>query len=208
MDLGVTGQERIKSMEEFEIKFLDINPEEVARKLMDLGAKKVGDYHYRRVVFDYPDFRLDKKGAWLRLRDEGDKITLTFKQRLGQNMDQQKGDEGMYEKEVIVNDFESTREILLQAGFIEKMYQENKRTRYVLDEVECDIDSWPLIRPYLEIEGNSWDSVYQVARQLGFDKQDAKIFSATQIYELNGLDDRNYTKLTFDEQIERTESRF
>lgn len=128
-------------MEEIEIKFLDIETDEIEKKILSLGGKKVGDYHYRRIIFDYPDFRLDKNGGWLRLRDEGEKITLTYKQRLSSNFDSLEGDEGMYEKETIVEDFDATREILLKIGLIEKMYQENKRRRYIIDAVECDIDT-------------------------------------------------------------------
>lgn len=196
-------------MEEFEIKFININQAEVEQKLLALGAKKIREYHFRRVIFDYPDFRLDKQGAWLRLRDEGEKITLTFKQRINENLDSLNGnDEGMYERETMVDDFDSTNEILLKTGLIQKMYQENKRIKYMIDEVECDIDIWPLLNPYLEIEGKSWGEVYQVAERLGFKKEDAKIYSANQIYRLQGLDDRNYTRLTFEEQVERTSNRF
>ena len=195
-------------MEEIEIKFLDIDYAALQEKLLSLGATKVADYHYRRIVFDYPDFRLDKQGAWVRLRDEGDKITFTFKQRLAKAFDTGANDDGMYERETTVGDFDTTREILLKTGLIEKMYQENKRTRYVLDGVECDLDTWPLLPPYLEIEGESWEKVYATAERLGFKREDAKIFSTNQIYTLKGLDDRNYTKLTFDEQVERTKDRF
>jgi adenylate cyclase class 2 len=196
-------------MEEIEIKFLDIDVNDVTKKLLALGAEKMGEYHYRRIVFDYPDFRLDKQGAWLRLRDEGEKITLTYKQRLGKNLNSISGDdEGMLESETIVESFDRTRDILLKIGLIEKMYQENKRTRYILDGVEFDIDSWPLINPYLEIEGLSWDKVYEAAEKLGFNKKAGKIFSTNEIYRQKGLDDRNYTKLTFAEQIEREENKF
>lgn len=197
-------------MEEIEIKFLDINPEFIKQKLVSLGAKKVGDFHYRRIVMDYPDFRLDKQCSWVRLRDEGDKVTLTFKQRLGTGdmRNNLTGDDGMYERETIVEDFEATHEILLKIGLIEKMYQENKRTRYILNDVEFDIDTWPLLKPYLEIEGKDWDTVNEAARKLGFDPKDGKRFSTNQIYRLNGLDDRNYTKMTFEEQIERTGEKF
>ncbi len=195
-------------MEEIEIKFLEVNREILEQKLVSLGATKVGEYHYRRIVFDYPDFRLDKQSSWLRLRDEGDKTMLTFKRRLKHEGQTSGNDVGMYEKETEVGDFETTREVILKLGLVEKMYQENKRTRYILDGVECDIDTWPLLPPYLEIEGKTWDEVYAIAKKLGFKREDAKIFSTNQIYKLRGLDDRNYTKLTFDEQIERTENRF
>jgi adenylate cyclase class 2 len=196
-------------MQEIEIKFLDIDVNDVTKKLFALGAEKMGEYHYRRIVFDYSDFRLDTQGAWLRLRDEGEKITLTYKQRLGKNLNSIAGDdEGMLESETIVESFDRTRDILLKIGLIEKMYQENKRTRYILDGVEFDIDSWPLINPYLEIEGLSWDKVYEAAEKLGFNKKAGKIFSTNEIYRQKGLDDRNYTKLTFAEQIEREENKF
>ncbi|MDP2676064.1 MAG: CYTH domain-containing protein [bacterium] len=196
-------------MEEIELTYINIDKNEIEKKLIELGGRKIGDYHYRRIVFDYPDFRLDKQAAWVRLRDESDKITLAFKQRLGENLrDKLDGDEGMYERETIVKDFDATREILLKIGLIEKMYQENKRTRYILDGVEYDIDTWPLLDPYLEIEGPSWDKVYETVEKLGLKKEDGKKFSTNQIYRLKGLDDRNYTKLTFSEQIERTENKF
>lgn len=199
----------IANMEEKELTFINIDTNLVKDKLLELGAQKIGDFHFKRIVFDYPDFKLDKESAWVRLRDEGDKITLSFKQRLGDNLrDKLTGDDGMYEREIIVSDFEATREILLKIGLIEKMYQENKRSKYILDGVECDIDTWPLLDPYLEIEGPDWDGVYQVVDKLGLKKDEAKKFSTTQIYRLKGLDDRNFTKLTFDEQIERTENKF
>ncbi|MDO8728327.1 MAG: class IV adenylate cyclase [bacterium] len=196
-------------MEEFELTYIDVDTNKIKTKLIELGAKKVGDYHYRRIVFDYPDFSLDIKSAWVRLRDEGDKITLTFKQRLGKNVrDKLTGDEGMYERETVVGDFDATREILLKIGLIEKMYQENKRERYMLGEVECDIDTWPLLDPYLEIEGPSWDKVHDAVEKLGLKREAGKKFSTNQIYRIKGLDDRNYTKLTFAEQIKRTVNRF
>ncbi|MCP6726643.1 MAG: class IV adenylate cyclase [Patescibacteria group bacterium] len=196
-------------MEEIELTYINIDKKELEQKLIALGAQKVGDYHYRRIVFDYPDFQLDKQSSWVRLRDEGNKVTLAFKQRLGESVrDKLTGDDGMYECETVVEDFDKTREILLKIGLIEKMYQENKRTRYVLDGVECDIDTWPLLDPYLEIEGQTWDEVHAIARKLGLKPEDGKKFSTNQIYRLKGLDDRNYTKLTFTEQIERRENRF
>lgn len=196
-------------MEEFEVKFININQEEVVKKLLALGGKKIGEYHYKRVIFDYPDFRLDKQGAWLRLRDEGERTTLTFKQRIGNNLDSfDQNDDGMYEKEIVVSDFDATYEILVKVGLIQKMYQENKRLKYIVEGIECDIDSWPLLNPYLEIEGKNWEEVYDLAGRLGFKKEEAKICSTNRIYRLEGLDDRNYTKLTFSEQIERKENKF
>lgn len=186
-------------MEEIEVKFLNINPAEIQKKLEAVGAKKVGEYFYRRRVFDYPDWRLDEKGAWLRVRDEGDKVTLSFKQRLGMKAhDGSESDEGTKEIEVEVNDFEKTCTLLFEAGLIEKHYAENKRIRWTKENVEFDIDTWPELEPYLEIEAPSWEKIDEVVQWLELNPADKKIFSTNQVYALKGIRVKDYTRLTFD----------
>ena len=184
-------------MEEIEVKFLDINPKKIEKKLKNIGAQKVFDDLYRRKVFDYPDLRLDKAGSWIRLRDERDKVTLAFKQRIGIGADEKTHDKSMEEIEVEVSDFDKTAEILLKAGFIQKHYVENRRIRYQLDDIEFDIDFYPLIEPYLEIEAPSWEKINEVISLLGFNPEDKKIFSAYQIYELKGINFNDYKEVTF-----------
>ena len=50
------------------------------------------------------------------------------------------------------------------------------------DIKKIDIDSWPLIPTYLEIEGQSEDAVYHVLEVLGFDKNDATTRDVEGIY--------------------------
>ncbi len=190
--------------EEIEVKFLNINPAELEKKLTVIGAKKVRDFFYRRRVFDYPDWRLDKNGGWLRLRDEGDRIALAFKQRLGfQDHEGLTNDSGMREVEVEVNDFEKTATLLLDLGFVEKHYAENKRTRWEKDGVEFDIDIWPELEPYLEIEADSWEKVDEAIKELGLNPADKKIFSANQIYVQKGIKVGEYSRLAFDGLVKR-----
>ncbi|MBN2420724.1 CYTH domain-containing protein, partial [Candidatus Woesearchaeota archaeon] len=66
-------------MEEKEVKFLNINPDEIQEKLKSIGAERVGEMMFRSIAFDHDDFRLDKQAAWLRLRSDGSKTTLAFK---------------------------------------------------------------------------------------------------------------------------------
>ena len=193
-------------MEEIEVKFLNINPEEIQKKLEKIGAKKVGEYFYRRRVFDYPDFRLDKQGAWIRVRDEGDKITLNFKRRLGvKTHDGTTSDEGMEEIEIIVSDFEKTAAFLLAVGFIEKFYQETKRIRWMKGDIEFDIDTWPQLNPYLEIEAPSWGKIDEAIKMLGLNIKDKKIFSTNQIYKLKGINELDYKRIAFDGFVKREE---
>ena len=191
-------------MQEIEVKFLDINPADIEAKLISIGALKVGEYFYRRRVFDYPDWRLDKASSWLRLRDEGERVTLSFKQRLGVGAaDGKANDDGMNEIEIEVSDFDRTAALLLSTGLVEKHYLENKRTRWVKDEIEFDIDIYPLLPPYLEIEAPSWDKIDQAIALLELNPEDKKIFSANQVYALQGINAKDYVRLTFDEAVKR-----
>jgi adenylate cyclase class 2 len=190
-------------MEEKEIKFLNINPNLVEKKLKEIGAKKLFERLYKRRVFDYPDLTLNKKGAWLRVRDEGDKIMLGFKKRIGMGDGDRGNDKGMEEVEVQVDDFNKTCDILLKSGLIEKHYVENKRIRYQLDDIEFDIDFWPKLEPYLEIEAPSWEAVNKGINLLNLNFNEGKIFSTYQIYELKGMNCNDYKVVTFDQIIKK-----
>lgn len=191
-------------MEEIEAKFLDVDPVEIQKKLAAIGAEKVGEYFYRRRVFDYPDWRLDKAHSWLRIRDEGDRVTLGFKQRIGADRhDGSTSDTGMEELEVVVSDFDTTAALLFRLGFIEKHYAENRRIRWKKGAVEFDIDTWPELPTYLEIEAPIWEQVDAAIRELGFDPADKKIFSTNQIYAMKGIRVSEYIRLAFDGLIKR-----
>jgi adenylate cyclase class 2 len=191
-------------MEEIEVKFLNIDSVLMESKLEAIGAKKIFEKLYKRRIFDYPDLRLNKKGAWIRLRDEGEKITLTYKERIGmKTFDGKTNDDSMEEIEINVNDFEKTAEMLNKIGFIEKFYQENKRIRYQLNDIEFDIDFWPQLDPYLEIEAPSWEKIDEAIKLLELNPEDKRIFSTTQIYKLKGIEDIDYKEITFKGLVKR-----
>lgn len=189
-------------MEEIEAKFLDIDVKQIENSLEEIGAQKSFDFLYKRRVFDFPDMSLEADNSWLRLRDEGDKITLTYKRRFGVGEDKLK-DGGMHEVEINVSDFESTANLLRSIGMQEKFYEENKRVKYVLNDVEFCIDTWPLIPTYLEIEGKSWEAVKDSAKSINLDWDKHVKCSTMQIYEHYGINEREYSVLTFEEQTKK-----
>lgn len=190
-------------MEECEVKFLNIDVDELTAKIESLGGVKQFDRLFKRIVFDYPDLRLNNdKHAWVRLRDEGDKVTLSYKQRLDVG-DGVSNDRSMLEHEVVVSDFEQTAEIMRNIGLTDKFYEENRRVQYKLDNVELDIDYWPQLKPYLEIEADTWEEVEAMIQKLGFNSDDKKIYSTHQIYAEAGINENDYKKITFDEMIKR-----
>lgn len=190
-------------MQEYEVKFINIDPKTIEQKLLSLGGEKVFDRVFHRVVFDYADLRLDKVLAWVRVRDEGDKVTMAFKQRQPSNA--AKNDTGMVEDEIEVSDFETACSILRRIGLTDKFFMENRRVQFKLDGVEVDIEYWPLLQPYLEIEGESWDEVNRTIEKLGLDPNEKKIYTTTQIYAEQGIDDKDYSHLTFKNPRKRSQ---
>lgn len=189
-------------MEEIEVKFLNINIEEIEKKLTELGAVKEYDRIFKRKIFDYPDLRLDDIGAFVRLRNEGNRIALTYKRRIGMT-DDGTNDEGMEEIETTVENFDNTSLILEKIGLTEKLNEEQRRIHYTLNGISFDIDIWPLLNPYLEIEAQSWEEINQAIEKLGLNPEEKKIFTTMQVYELEGIDELEFKKLTFEEQIKR-----
>ena len=150
---------------ELEIKFLDINKEELRKKLKDLGCVLVEKERLMpRKIFDYPDRRLGKQQACIRVRDEGNKITLSYKRLMDRTL------HGMKEIEVIINNFEATCDFLLASGFNVKSHQETKRESWKYKDVEIDIDTWPWIPPFVEIEVNNGNekNLKSFINKLGF----------------------------------------
>ena len=64
---------------EYEATFTNINKEHIRQKLSSIGATlEREEYLQRRTVFNLPKNN-EIAGGWLRVRDEGDKITLSLK---------------------------------------------------------------------------------------------------------------------------------
>lgn len=181
---------------ELEAKFLDIDPIALRQKLESNQAVLVHeDRLMRRRVFDYPDASLRKIGGWIRVRDEGDKITLSYKQLVERTL------EGTKEITVNVDDFDRTTNLLLAIGLDQKSYQKTKRERWDLSGVEITIDTWPWIPTFVELEGISKKQLQTIAGQLGLDWNKALYGSVENAYQAyyNVTDDEidSWESITF-----------
>jgi adenylate cyclase class 2 len=162
---------------EYEATFYPINKEKIRRKLKENSADRIyPEVKMKRVVFDVPE-HIDVPGKYVRVRDEGDKVTLTLKQ-----VQNNKGIEDQKEIELVVDDFEKMVEFLGEVGCIQKAFQETKREKWVIDEVEVTIDTWPFLQPFIEIEADSEEKVKSVTTKLGFDYSQAYFGSIDGLY--------------------------
>lgn len=163
---------------EYEATFLDVDKDEIRKKLKDAGATLVKpEFMQKRVAFNLPKGHEDKD-AWLRVRDEQDKITMTYKKIDGDKIEDQK------EINLIINDFAKGEEFLKSIGCRKKAYQETMREIWELDGVEICIDTWPFLEPFVEVEGKSEENVKEVSEKLGFDYSEALFCGVTKIYRM------------------------
>lgn len=150
---------------EYEVKFLNINLDDIRDKLKNNGGVLESPMRsMKRIVIDTPE--LKELDAFLRVRDEGGKVTLTYKQFQGTGID------GAKELEVSVSDFDTTAAILKAVGLEYKSFQESRRETWKIGDTEIVIDEWPWLKPYIEIEGPGEEAVKTVAGALGLDWSD------------------------------------
>lgn len=175
---------------EFEAKILDVPADQVRQALREAGAEFVGETSQRRYVFDIVE---GDASTWMRLRDNGTVATLSVKKI------EHDGIDGTHEWETTVGDFTETLTILSRLGYEPKSYQENRRVSYRCDGVEIEIDSWPLIPPYVEIEATTRDQVVEMAARLGFDEHQLTGENTTKVYARYGIDLTQIRELRFPE---------
>jgi len=174
---------------EYEIRILEINKEEFIKKIISMGAKHIGDFDQKRYVYDVKPINPNK---WIRLRTNGKDTTLTIKEIKTDTID------GTKELEISVDDFEKTNLILENLGFKSKNYQENKRSEYILDDIHIDIDRWPMIPTYIELEGLNEESVIKMVNKLGYKMEECTTKSVQGIYNYYGYEVNNIPNLNFD----------
>lgn len=188
-------------MEEFEIKFLEVNVLELEKKLLAIGAKKVGEYDYSRTIFYFPE---RKNEGWVRLRTDGKETTLTYKESIREKLeDGTFKTTGMKEIEIVVDDYDRAYELVQVMGLVVNKQEKNKRVRYAKGDVAFDIDFWPQIPTYLEIESDSYEKVNAAARELGFDPELGMIGSAGNVYKKYGYNIDDYSSITFDGMVKK-----
>ena len=174
---------------EYEVRVLEIDHDEMVKKLESLGAELQFDSLQQRYVYDFNPV-IDSK--WIRLRTNGIKTTLTIKDLNAKTID------GTKELEIEVDDFDKTNQILEELGYKNRGFQQNRRTQYILDGVEIDLDRWPLIPEYLEIEGENEQAIYDCLDKLGISKDKIVTLDVSSIYTHYGYDGDALTNLNFE----------
>lgn len=162
---------------EYEAMFIHINKEVIRQKLLSCQATLVRpEFFQKRQEFNLPIE--NSEGKWARVRDEGDTITMSFKQITsgGVAITDQK------EINLVVDDYEKAQQFLTAIGCAPQGYRENYRELWKLNGAEVTIDTWPWLEPLVEVEGSSEQQVREVSEILGFDWSEALFNSIDAVY--------------------------
>ena len=136
---------------------------------------------------------------WIRLRESGNEIELTVKYIYSVSKNYKI--EEVKEIEIKVDSFEEPNKLIEELGYFRKKLVEKRRISYEFGNNSIEIDMWPLIPPYVEIEGINKDEIYELASQLGFKKEEIKVMNTEDVYLDNGIDLTSFEILTFNEQL-------
>lgn len=156
--------------QEVEAKFLRVDFEEIRNRLKAAGATCEQPMRLmRRALIEPPALLEAGRDAFLRIRDEGHRTTLTFKEYKDKSIN------GTYELETVVADFDDTLQIFKELGYEIQTYQETKRETWQLGSSEVVLDEWPWLAPYIEIEDADEYAVQRTAELLGFSWADHRV---------------------------------
>jgi adenylate cyclase class 2 len=180
---------------EYEAKFLNIDKDEVRARLASAGATcERPEFLQKRWVFDLPPHKASPY-AFMRVRDEGGTITMTWKQFSGEEIDNPQ------EIELVVDSFDNAKEILTQLGCTATSFQETHRELWHLDGAKITIDTWPFYPPFVEIEGASAEIVQDASIKAGFDFDTALFCGVSKLFKMKygeHVEIRQMPRLTFD----------
>lgn len=153
-----------QSNREIEVRFLEIDLPLLQQKLTALKAIDFGEDCLKEIIF------YDQAGKWqyqekkfVRLRKTKAGIFVAYKNQ------QEETATGTEEIEFTVDNWDKAKEFLERIGLVAFREQEKKRHSYKLGKVMVDIDTWPKVPTYVELEGPSERSLKEAAAKLGLD---------------------------------------
>ena len=164
------------SMKEIEIKILEVDVDDLITRLLDFGARQVFDGQMNVKFYDFTDRRLKKEKKFARLRQVGDEVEFTVKQKISQ--DQAKI---VNEYEVNVSDFAQMHTILTQMGLEVHRHYRKHRTSYIIERVRFELDTIENTPTLLEIEAPSIEELYRWVEKLGYPQEKALPWSGSDV---------------------------
>jgi predicted adenylyl cyclase CyaB len=175
-------------MREIEVKILDVDIKGLVAKLKKIGAKKVESGLVRITALDFPDEKLRKNGSYIRVRTFGHRTELVLKKNV------EKSDfKIMDETETTLGDYETALKLFREIGIEAFAKQEKYRATYKLDNIKFEIDKYPTLNWFVEVEAESKDDVIRGVELLGFSMSQTTSKSGKDLFKGSGITDPSFT---------------
>jgi adenylate cyclase class 2 len=155
-------------MHEIETKVLEVNLLEVSQKIESLGAEKIQEVLLKVDWFSFPENSIDKQPWFLRIRSYSTgKVEVTWKGDLEVLGTSRK----VREINLNVEEHEKMKLLFESIGLVVYAHQEKKRISWKLGDVQFDLDTYPNMPSYLEIEGPSEEKINETIKKLNLSEQ-------------------------------------
>lgn len=170
---------------EIEVKILNIDKRKMRKILREIGAKQMlkptlfKEYYFKSHIGN-------EAFSSFRLRSEGKRCFMTIKTK---EKDNQFNIHNEYEVEV--GSLDSAKKILEIAGFLAFRQREKYREEYKFGSVKVEIDEYPGVSPYVEIEAGTKKEAEQFIRKIGFMPKHTTNKTATEVIIDSGLSPDN-----------------
>ncbi len=175
----------MEEYKEHEIKVLDIDVKALTANLEKIGAQKVYDDTRKIITLDTEDrLYLNKKDKLIRVTDEGSiKVTMHV------NQSKPEIKEGIKFK---TSRLKETMDFFYEMGLKQISSVQAPRISYELGKIDFDIDKFPAIPPFLEIdieflkeEGYELETLL---KKLGLENKKVVTMGTEDIHKLYGID--------------------
>jgi predicted adenylyl cyclase CyaB len=179
-------------MLEKEIKILEINKEEVVKKLLSLWAIQTFEWFIHDVYYDFlnwDDKKMESNSRFFRIRQRGEIYLYTIKRR--RIKVEEWGEKWLKiadEWENPITNVENFKNVLEKYWMKSVREKKKHRTSFKLWEVEFDIDEYDSIPPLLEIEAKTREEIKKYIKLLWLEKNKQKTFGSRWLYKYYGLD--------------------
>lgn len=178
---------------EIETRFLGIDKEKFVKKLISLGAIDKGEEKLEEAIFYDQEMSWKGKSKFVRLRKTKGKTKLTYKSNQKQTID------SAQEIELEVSDFNKCAEFFSNIGLKAIRQIEKYRHTFEFGDVIVDIDTWPKIPVYAEIEGASVELLENVCKKLDLHWDKRFDGDAREVFKHYGHNLDNLSVVTFNE---------
>ena len=82
-------------------------------------------------------------------------------------------------------------------GIVNRNYQEKIRYSFVYKTAEIELDEWPLLEPYMEIECDNEKVIEEIIESLNLHNKEIVSLNTEQLYKRKGIDILKISDLSF-----------